>query len=205
MPAASRSTGTATTRAENVFGIYTVFDIPTADLASLDVASIENLSVELNPATNQNTGAGGVQDAGDLSIWFTTTDTDISGLNFVSEPGPPYTTPTGFGDQFANLTLLSSGFEAEGIRTITRNIDPEATAESFLVDAINAGEPIRLLIASQDPGAVFQFGTGNPPSSTIIPFAGEAPEVSFAFTVVPEPATLSMLAVGGMTLLRRRR
>ncbi len=190
---------------ENVFGLYAVFDIPTADLALVDVATLNSLSVALNPSTNQSTNDGGVDTAGDLSIWFTTTDTAIGDLDFISEPGPPYSTPTGFGNQFADLTLLSSGFEAEGVRTITRDIMPDATTEAFFVDAINAGESIRLLIASQDPGAAFQFGTGNPPSGTFIQFGGDAPEVTFDFTVVPEPASTGTLLLATAGLLTRRR
>ncbi|MEL7238962.1 MAG: hypothetical protein AAGK78_08870 [Planctomycetota bacterium] len=191
--------------AQNVFGIYTVFDIPTADLAGDTVTDLASLSLSLPPAARTDNGEGGIQDAGDLSIWFTTNADPISNLEFVSESGPPFTTPTGFGDQFDDRVLLSSGFEAEGVRTIERDLAFDAATETQLLAAINAGEPIRLLLASQDPGAVFQFGTGNPPSSTILPFAGDAPTVAFDLTVVPEPTLglgLVVLTAGG--LMRRR-
>lgn len=190
---------------ENVFGLYAVFDIPTADLAPVDIASLNRLRVELNPSTNQSNGTGGVDSPGDLSIWFTTTDTAIADLDFISEPGPPYVTPTGFGNQFVDLTLLSSEVEAEGVRTITRDIVPDAATEALFVEAINAGESIRLLIASQDPGAAFQFGTGNPPSGTFVQFGGDAPEVTFDLTVIPEPATSGTFLLATTSLLMRRR
>lgn len=190
---------------QNVFGIYTVFDIPTADFAGNTVTDLASLTVSLPPAARTDTGAGGIQDAGDLSIWFTTNADPIGDLEFVSEPGPPFTTPTGFGDQFADRVLLSSGFEAEGVRTIERDLVFDAATETQLLSAINAGEPIRLLVASQDPGAVFQFGTGNPPSSTILPFAGDAPTVSFDLTVVPEPTlALGVVVIAAGGLMRRR-
>ncbi len=190
--------------AENVFGIFTVIDIPTADFANVDVTDIANLTLTLPPATRTDTGAGGIQDAGDLSVYFTANDSVIGDLEFVSLAGPPYTTPTGFGDQFPDAVVLSSEFEAEGVRTITRSIMPDAAVESALIDAINAGESIRLLLASETPGAVFQLASGNPTNSMTLPFEGLPPSVSFDLTLVPEPASMAFV-LPSLLLLKRRR
>ena len=189
--------------AGNTFGIYAVFDVPAATLGGPDATAVNGLTATINPATNVNSGSGGVQNAGDLSFYFTTNNTPIGGLNFVTAAGPPFVTPTGFGDQFADLTLLSSAFEATGVRPITRALDVSGV-ESALLAAINSGGNVRLLVASQTPGSAFQFGTGNPPSSGTLPFSGLAPTLTFDVTAVPEPAGLALLGVAGLLLARRR-
>jgi len=187
-------------------GIFTVFDINGADLRpAAGALSVDSVIFDLFPAVNMDTGTGGIQNAGDLSIYFTTNNEDLldpdSDIFFDNGGG---TDPTGLGNQFDNLTLLSSGFQAAGIYDIQRTADLSG-AESFLLNAINNEENIRFIFASQTGGFVSQFGTGNPDMSANFDFFGEPPVVTFNVTEIPAPGGAALLALAGLAGARRRR
>jgi hypothetical protein len=187
-------------------GIFTIFDINGADLRpEAGAAAINNLVFNIFPAVNQNTGTGGIANAGDLSIYFTTSDVDVldpaSGIIFDNGGG---TDPTGLGDQFENLTLISSAFQDTGIYDITRSADL-SSIESFLLERINNGENLRFIFASQTGGFTSNFGTGNPDQSANFDFFGEAPTVTFEVTAIPAPGSVALLGLAGLAAVRRRR
>jgi hypothetical protein len=187
-------------------GIFTVFDIDgSAIRPAAGAASVDSLVFDIFPAVNQDTGAGGIAgNGGDLSIFFTTTNDDLldpdSEIFFNNGGG---TDPTGLGDQFANLTLLSSAFQAGGIYDFSRTADL-TDAQSFLLQQINAGENIRFIFASQTPGFSSNFGTGNEDLSPNFDFFGEAPTVTFGITAIPAPG-VAAFAMLGLAAARRRR
>ncbi|TVQ32563.1 MAG: hypothetical protein EA376_05310 [Phycisphaeraceae bacterium] len=194
------------TGSTGTLGIFTVFDINGADLRpAAGAASVDSLIFDLFPAVNMDTGTGGIQGAGDLSIYFTTNNEDLldpdSDIIFDNGGG---TDPTGLGSQFANLTLLSSDFQDAGIYDIQRTADISGL-ESFLLNAINNEENIRFIFASQTGNFTSQFGTGNPDMSSSFDFFGEAPVVTFDVTAVPAPGGAALLALAGLAGARRRR
>lgn len=188
-------------------GIYTVFDIDGAALRpEAGAASIDNLIFNIFPAVNSVNGAGGIAgEGGNLSIYFTTSDVDIlapdSGIFFDNGGG---TDPTGLGNQFENLTLISSENQPGGIYDITRMADLSAI-QSFLLERINNGENLRFIFASQTPGFNANFGTGNPDQSANFDFFGEAPTVTFEITAIPAPGSVALLGLAGLAAARRRR
>jgi hypothetical protein len=187
-------------------GIFTVFDINGSLLRpAAGAASVDSIDFGIFPAVNNNTGAGGIANAGDLSIYFTTSDVDVldpdSGIVFDNGGG---TDPTGLGDQFENLTLISSAFQDEGIYDINRSADL-SSIESFLLERINNGENIRFIIASQTAGFSSNFGTGNEDSSPNFDFFGDAPTVTFGVTAIPAPGSAALLGLAGLACVRRRR
>ncbi len=165
-------------------GIFAVFDIDAASLSNGEtLTAIEQIEFLIAPAVNLDTGTGGVSTAGDLSIYFTTSDVDVldpdGGIIFDNGGG---TDPTGLGDQFEGLTLLSSAFQETGIYDIERSvatIDFEGL-EAELLARVAEGANIRFLIASQTPGFGANFGTGNEDSSPNFDFFGEPPVVRFS-------------------------
>lgn len=188
-------------------GIFTVFDIDgSAVRPAAGAASVDNLMFNIFPAVNSLTGSGGIDgDGGDLSIYFTTSDADVldtnSGIFFDNGGG---TDPTGLGDQFENLTLISSEFQPGGIYDISRNADLSAIAET-LVERINNGQNLRFIIASQTPGFSSNFGTGNEDTSSNFDFFGEAPTVMFDVTAIPAPGSAALIGLAGLAAVRRRR
>lgn len=190
-------------------GIFAVFDIDSSLLATDgDVIGIDGIEFSIRPAVNQGTGTGGIANAGDLSIYFTTSDVDVldpdSGIVFDNGGG---TDPTGLGDQFENLTLLSSGFQDEGIYDIERLVIPVENEglETLMLERIAAGENLRFLIASQTPGFTSNLGTGNEDQSPNFDFFGEPPVVTFVLDtqapVVTQPIGVPLLSPLGLALL----
>jgi hypothetical protein len=188
-------------------GIFTVFDIDGSSVRpAAGAASVDNLLFNIFPAVNNDTGSGGIAgEGGDLSIYFTTSDADVldddSGIFFDNDGGAD---PTGLGDQFENLTLISSANQAGGIYDISRTADLSAIAAT-LVERINNGENLRFIIASQTPGLSANFGTGNEDQSSNFDFFGEAPTVTFDVTAIPAPASAALLGLAGLAAVRRRR
>jgi len=188
-------------------GIFTVFDIDGSSVRpAAGAASVDNLVFNIFPAVNSINNLGGIAgNGGDLSIYFTTSDADVldpeSGIIFDNGGG---TDPTGLGDQFENLTLISSGFQSAGIYDINRTADLAAIA-STLLERINNGENLRFIIASQTAGFSANFGTGNEDQSANFDFFGEAPTVTFDVTAIPAPGSAALLGLAGLAAIRRRR
>ncbi len=87
------------------------------------------------------------------------------------------------------LVAPDNGTLSLGVASVTLP-DAEGT---YMFDAINPGAP------DNNSGARFDYGFTN--RTTLWPVGGDA----LALTVVPEPATLALLGVGGIAMLRRRR
>ena len=193
------------TGSTGTLGIFTVFDIDGSFIRpAAGAQAINDITVDLFPAVNNETGTGGIANAGDLSIYFTTTDVDVldpaSGIEFDNGGG---TDPTGLGDQFDNLTLLSSEFEEAGINDISRSLDT-SSINSLLLDRINAGENVRFILASQTPGFTSNFGTGNPDDSDIFDFFGDPATISVDVAPVPSPGAFALFGVAAAAGTRRR-
>ena len=124
-----------------------------------------------------------------------------SGIEFDNGGG---TDPTGLGDQFDDLTLLSSGFQQEGIYDISRSLDT-SSVNAELLNRINAGDNIRFILASQSFGFTSNFGTGNPDDSDFFDFFGDPATVSVDVTPVPAPGALAVFGLAAAAGVRRRR
>jgi hypothetical protein len=186
-------------------GQFVVFDIDGSSVRpESGAAFVDNITFDLFPAVNQDTGSGGITSAGDLSIYFTTSDVDVldpdSGIIFDNGGG---TDPTGLGDQFENLSLLSSGFQDEGIYDISRSLDLDSI-QSELLSRINDGQNLRFILASQTPGFTSNFATGNEDPSDFFDFFGDPSLVNFSVTALPSPGALALFAFALVAPRRRR-
>ena len=91
----------------------------------------------------------------------------------------------------ADATLLLGG------GTVMMPSGPGALGNTYFLDALNPGEANPNLTARLD------FDFDNP--TTWTGFSGDITGGRVGLTVIPEPATLALLALGGVAALRRRR
>ena len=182
---------------------------PALPAGTYDQGEIVNFAVGISQDT------GSLMQARLLSIAFQNTDLDI---NFVgSQFGWDFSTlaSNALYAQFLdypvpNVTYTSTtpvaGFILEipadaslllGGGTIMLPSAPGTEGNTYFLDALNPLEPNPNLTARLD------FDFNNPTSWT--GFSGDITGGRVGLTIVPEPATLALLALGGIAALRRRR
>lgn len=173
------------------------FTVTKADFGfANDVADITGMSVTYRQSNTFFTSDG------DVAIWLADDSPAFADLSYddTANPGGVSTDAGLQGLGIAPLTTIGSGSfveESSGDADVfTLSLD--ATAEQALIDAINAGEGFRLVMAADELGTAATYaGVGN--------FDYDAPQVSISATQVPEPATLTLLGLGAVALIRRRR
>lgn len=127
-------------------------------------------------------------------------------LDQPSMPDAPTIVYTGLGSSSANQIALSPTAD-KTIAQFEITMPSVAGDGTFLLDVLNADEE------DINRGAEFQhgFGNANDPSRSYrasagtINYAPGTPSGGLSFAVVPEPATLAMLGLGGLAAAFRRR
>ena len=157
-------------------------------------------------ATTNNSGGSGVNVAQLYAVGRTTSDPNFWGnQDFVYDPGDPdngipatYTpTANGHNERRQNVQVFRFGID----------LSNETTARTLLVDAPLAGQQVstgttRYIglyttsnASNPNPASQIAFGTGATQSSV----------VSGTITIIPTPASLALLGLGGLVVGRRRR
>jgi hypothetical protein len=165
-----------------LFASFGVADFSFAGLSR--VASVNDLTVQLTQANAAFTHNGALNFF--LSGDTTTSIQPGSALHFDSA-----SLPGGLGSQLQPLFFLGSGsFTQVADGTVNDYTFPlSAAADAFLVDQLNHGGTVRLVIAPADANVAATFaGFSNNE------FSG--PVLALDVTIVPEPSSLALLGLG---------
>lgn len=92
----------------------------------------------------------------------------------------------------------TASYNVDDGTTDTIDLNFSSSVESDLISALNSGSTLRLIVAPGGDGVAATYaGFGNDT------FAG--PTLVLDATFIPEPASLGLLGLSGLALLRRRR
>lgn len=206
----------------NVFlGIVSALAFPAVASAALQL-NVESLNVvsdadqtrfievfftESAPVTAEELGTIG------LALNLTGANVGPSGVRFggVELVTPTTDRPFVF-REFAGTTLTNQGSTPTLLNfVINAPLDPANSTRSLTTDPDNMEGVLRIPVVIP-AGTVGTFGLSFNPSFTVLNNADGTEEIPFVATTgtitaapIPEPASLGLLAVGGLLALRRRR
>ncbi len=185
----------------------TVAPVPGAPGARLRLAQFDTGASDSALGIAQavtHTGIGEEPPFGEIQFWNFGTTSNCTGNPaacgenyFISSVGDVLNaTYTGLTSNAARQIALTTTDKVVGVLQITM---PDVNG-TYLLDVLNAQ-------ATGEAGSKFQygFGTGTDPTVNFSAAAGTVTGGQARFNVVPEPATLAMLGLGGLAAAFRRR
>lgn len=185
------------------FDEFSVLDFAPADFGlGADVASIQGATFSILE------GAAPFAHAGDVELLLLSE----TSFDLRDDAGPagdvvfqPADAPAGIGDQFGSTMSLGT-FAYDPANEDNFQYDwsllLDASAETALIDALNTGQTIRLGLVAADDSVIATLDGATNFDYDESSLAG--PTLTLDATVVPEPATLAVLGLGSLALLRRR-
>lgn len=186
------------------FDEFSVLDFSSADFGlGADVASIQGATFSILEDAAGFAAAGNVELLLLSDTSFDLRDDAGPAGSIVFQPGDA---PAGIGDQFGS-TLSLGTFAYDPVNGDNFQYDwsltLDAPAEAAMIDALNGGQTLRLGLVAADASviATLDGATGFDYENSSL--AG--PTLMIDATLVPEPASLAMLGLGGLAMLRRRR
>lgn len=186
------------------FAVFSVADFDFSAATDPTAVDVTNVSLDLSedPAGFGNSG---------LLMVFAVTDNDPNLIDANNNPsGAPAFQTSGGGSGNTGADTIDPVFGTalllgQATWTNTGSSDDDlnipltlnAVARTILLSAINNGEVFRIIVAPGEDAVAFTgAGIGNSD--------GPAPTLNYS-TVIPEPASLILMGLGGLSMLRRKR